>query len=67
MQEILVGKTYRHYKGNLYKVIALAKHSESLEEMVIYQSIETGMIWVRPLKMWNEIIDKKNTLRFTLC
>ena len=67
MQEITIGKTYRHYKGNLYKIIAIAKHSETTEEMIVYESIKNGDIWVRPKSMWNEIVDEKNTLRFTLC
>ncbi len=66
MQEITVGKTYKHYKGNLYKIIALAKHSETLEDMVIYQAIDTGKIWARPMRMWNEQVDENGTLRFTL-
>ena len=65
MQNIEVGKTYRHYKGNIYKIIALAKHSESCEDMVVYKS-HKGDIWVRPRSMWNEIVDNKGTLRFTL-
>ena len=67
MQEISVGKTYRHYKGNLYKIIAIAKHSETLEEMVVYQSVENEQIWTRPKSMWNEIVDNNNTMRFTIC
>ena len=67
MQEITVGKIYKHYKGNLYKIIALAKHSETLEEVVVYQSVKTNDIWVRPMSMWNEKIDTSGTLRFTLC
>lgn len=66
MQEIAVGKFYKHYKGNLYKIIALGKHSENLEEMIVYQSIKDGQIWIRPKSMWNEIIDNNGTLRFTL-
>lgn len=66
MQEILIGKTYRHFKGNIYKIIAIAKHSESAEDMVVYESVKTGEIWVRPQKMWNEIVDNNGTLRFTL-
>lgn len=65
MSEITIGKTYKHYKGNMYKVIALAKHSETLEDMIVYQSVKTNEIWVRPKKMWNEIVDDKGTLRFT--
>jgi len=66
MQEIIIGKIYRHFKGNLYKVIGFAKHSETLEDMVIYQPLKTGDNWVRPLSMWNEVVDDKGTLRFTL-
>ncbi len=67
MQEITIGKVYRHYKGNEYKIIALAKHSETCEDMIVYQSITTGCTWVRPKNMWNEVVDEKGTLRFTLC
>lgn len=67
MQEITVGKRYRHYKGNIYQIIALAKHSETVEDMIVYQSEKTGDIWVRPAKMWNEVVDDSGTLRFTLC
>lgn len=67
MQEISVGKVYKHYKGNIYKIIAIAKHSETEEEMIVYQSVKNGDIWVRPHSMWNEVVDDKNTLRFTLC
>lgn len=67
MQEITIGKIYKHYKGNKYKIIAFAKHSETCEEMIVYQSTDTGCTWVRPKNMWNEIIDEKGSLRFTLC
>ena len=67
MQEITIGKNYRHYKGNEYKIIAFAKHSETCEDMIVYQSTESGATWVRPRSMWNEIVDDKGTLRFTLC
>ena len=66
MQEIQIGKIYRHFKGNLYKVIAFAKHSETTEDMVVYQPLKTGDNWVRPKSMWNEVVDDKGTLRFTL-
>ena len=44
-----MGEYYRHFKGNVYRVIHIAKHSETLEEMVVYQAMygERG-IWVRP-------------------
>ena len=66
MQKIEVGKIYRHYKGNTYKIIAFAKHSETLEEMIVYQSTKNNEIWVRPKNMWNEKINNNNTFRFTL-
>ena len=66
MQEIIEGKTYRHYKGNVYRIIALGKHSETLEDLVIYQSIKDDKVWVRPKQMWNEVVDSKGTLRFTI-
>jgi len=49
---------YRHYKGNLYEVIGFAKHSETLEDMVIYKALygECGT-WVRPLSMWDNPIE----------
>lgn len=67
MQEIKTGELYKHYKGNVYKIIALAKHSESGEDMVVYQNIEKGDIWTRPKYMWNEIININNqkVTRFT--
>jgi hypothetical protein len=52
-REVMVGKKYRHFKGNEYLVLYLAKHSETLEDMVVYQALygERG-IWVRPLAMF---------------
>ena len=65
MQSIEKNKIYRHYKGNLYKILEFGKNSETLEDMIIYQSLKSGNIWVRPYKMWNEIINEEGTLRFT--
>ena len=58
MAEIKLGK-YRHFKGNEYRVIGMARHSETMEEMVVYQALygEQG-IWVRPAHMWNETVDR---------
>ena len=66
MQEITIGKTYKHYKGNVYKIINFAKHSETVEDMIVYQSVKNGDIWVRPKNMWNNVVDEKGTLRFTI-
>ena len=47
-------QTYRHYKGGLYKVLFLSKHTETGEILVNYQSILFGSYFSRPLKDWNE-------------
>ena len=60
---------YRHYKGNLYELVGFAKHSETLDDMVIYNPLygERGT-WVRPLSMWEEYVqvDGKEVKRFEL-
>lgn len=59
---------YRHFKGSEYEVTAIAKHSETDEEMVIYHSLaDPTTIWVRPLTMWHEIVirDGQEYQRFT--
>lgn len=48
---------YRHYKGGLYEVVDIAKHSESLEVLVIYKNAVTGECWARPISMWNETVE----------
>ena len=68
MSSLKNGK-YRHYKGNLYEVIDIARHSENLEEMVIYKALYGDFgLWVRPLKMFLEDveIDGKIQKRFQL-
>lgn len=59
---------YRHFKGNEYEVIAIARHSETLEEMVVYRALygERGL-WVRPKAMFEETVERdgKTFPRFT--
>lgn len=62
---------YKHYKGKKYKVIGVAKHSETLEDMVVYEALypnKIAKLWVRPLSNFCEkvIIDGKSVDRFTL-
>ena len=50
---------YRHFKGMEYEVIGLARHSETEEPMVVYRALYgEGCLWVRPLSMWNEQVDR---------
>ena len=50
---------YSHFKGNYYRLLHIARHSETLEPMVVYQALygERG-IWVRPLAMWSEMVER---------
>ena len=58
MDEIKLGK-YRHFKGMEYEVLGVAKHSESLEEMVVYRALYgEGGLWVRPASMWEETVER---------
>ena len=58
VKTIPVGK-YRHFKGNEYEVISIARHSETTEPMVVYRALygDHG-VWVRPAEMWNETIER---------
>lgn len=59
---------YRHFKGNEYELLYVARHSETMEEMVVYRALYgEGGIWVRPASMWNEIVERdgKTYRRFT--
>lgn len=65
----LVGRTFRHFKGNLYRLEGFAKDSETLEEMVVYRALYGERdLWVRPAKMFFEIVqrDGKTMKRFEL-
>ena len=59
---------YRHFKGNEYEVIAVARHSETEEPMVVYRALYGSRgVWVRPAAMWNEEIVRGGVVykRFT--
>ncbi len=65
----LIGREFRHFKGNLYRLEGFAKDSETLEEMVVYRALYgEGGLWVRPAKMFFETIDRegKKMNRFEL-
>jgi hypothetical protein len=60
MQEVKLGK-YRHFKGKLYRVIGVAKHSETLENFVVYECLHENRLsklWVRPKAMFLETVEK---------
>jgi hypothetical protein len=60
---------YRHYKGNDYEVIGIARHSETEEELVVYRKLYgDGSLWVRPLKMFIEDVEVEGRMvpRFAL-
>jgi len=57
METIKPGR-YRHFKGNLYEVIGTAKHSETLEEFVVYRALYgDNELWIRPKKMFLETVN----------
>lgn len=67
MEKLILGK-YRHYKGGEYEAVAIARHSETLEDMVVYRALYgEGEYWVRPLSMWSEsvTVGGKTVSRFT--
>lgn len=50
---------YRHFKGNEYELITVARHSETMEWMVVYRALYgDGGVWVRPAAMWSERIER---------
>lgn len=65
MAKIKLG-IYRHYKGKDYRVIGLAKHSETLEELVVYEALydnQESKLWVRPKKMFLEKVEVAGQVR----
>ena len=68
-QQSLVGREFRHFKGNLYRLEGFAKDSETLEPMAVYRALYgEGGLWVRPAKMFFETIERdgKRMKRFEL-
>lgn len=65
-ESLRLGK-YRHFKGGYYEVLGVARHSETGEELVVYRALYGARgLWVRPLSMWNETVERdgKSQRRF---
>ena len=58
-RELKIGHIHRHFKGGLYVPLAICKHSETKEDMVVYLSVKTGQYWVRPLSMFLSEVDRE--------
>ena len=73
-RNIKVGNIYKHFKGHIYEVIAIAYDSENYNEenpnesrMVVYKNTENNECWVRPYNMFNSFVDKEKEKRDSLC
>ena len=67
-QRTIIPGRYRHFKGNEYEVLVIARHSETTESMVVYKALYgEGGVWVRPADMWNETVTREGVTykRFT--
>ncbi|WP_413583439.1 DUF1653 domain-containing protein [Bdellovibrio sp. HCB288] len=54
------GAIYKHYKGKFYRVIGVGKHSETMEDIVLYECLyenSLGRLWARPLELWSSPIE----------
>lgn len=63
---VKAGETYRHYKGGIYRIIAVATHTETYKTYITYQSLADKRIWVRPAKMFQQkvAVNGKKIKRF---
>ncbi len=60
MNELIIGRIYKHFKGNYYLVEGIAKDSETCEEVVIYRKLyDDGSLWIRPVSMFLSEVDYK--------
>lgn len=54
---------YKHFKGKTYRVIGVAKHSEDLEDMVVYEHLDDGQMWVRPVSSFLETVNRDGKIQ----
>jgi len=57
-REVKKGQIYRHFKGHIYKIVGIAKDSETLEEKVVYENVDTKELWVRDKIEFLSEVDK---------
>lgn len=61
MNDIMINRVYRHFKGGLYLVMDIAINSETMEEMVVYRALYgDNKLWVRPKDMFLEVVNRNN-------
>lgn len=59
MAAVHSGERYRHFKGNEYEVLAVGRHSETEEELVVYKALYgEGAVWIRPLNMFTDTVER---------
>ena len=59
IRKVKAGQVYKHFKGTIHKIICIAKHSETGENMVVYTHEDTNEIWARPINMFLSEVDHK--------
>ena len=60
METVKCGR-YRHFKGNEYQVLGIARHSETQEELVVYRALYGAQeLWARPAGMWHETVERED-------
>ncbi len=53
------GERYRHFKGNEYEIVAVGRHSETEEELVVYRALYgEGAVWIRPLQIFTDMVER---------
>lgn len=57
------GERYRHFKGNEYEIVAVGRHSETEEELVVYRALYgEGAVWIRPLAMFEDTVERDGSV-----
>lgn len=58
IRDVKIGSRYKHFKGNEYLVICIAKDSENTEDVVVYKEIKSDKVWVRPVENFLETVNR---------